>query len=158
MTDIKISQLPAAAAALGTQEFEVNDSGTSKKVTGTQLEAFISANLQTQIDARVPQTSDTGSAEIPTGTEAQRDVTPSAGYFRFNTNTGQFEGYNGTSWGSVGGGATGSSGDQVFVENDQTVTANYTIPADKNAMSTGPITINAGVTVTVSTGARYVVI
>lgn len=158
MTDIKISQLPAASAALGTQEFEVNDSGTSKKVTGTQLEAFISANLQTQIDDRVPQTSDTGSAEIPTGTEAQRDVTPSAGYFRFNTNTGQFEGYNGTSWGSVGGGATGSGGDQVFVENDQVVTADYTIPASKNAMTTGPIDINAGVTVTVSTGARWVII
>jgi len=46
----------------------------------------------------------------------------------------------------------------VFVENDQTVTTNYTIPATKNAMSTGPITVNSGVTVTVSSGARYVVI
>jgi hypothetical protein len=46
----------------------------------------------------------------------------------------------------------------VFIENDKTVTANYTIPATKNAMSTGPVTINTGVTVTVSSGARYVVI
>lgn len=46
----------------------------------------------------------------------------------------------------------------MFVENDQAVTANYTIPATKNAMSTGPVTINSGVTVTVSDGARYVVI
>lgn len=37
MANIKISQLPAAASALGTQEFEVNDNGTSKKVTGSQL-------------------------------------------------------------------------------------------------------------------------
>jgi hypothetical protein len=54
--------------------------------------------------------------------------------------------------------ATGGGSDEVFFQNDQTVTTNYTIPADKNALSTGPITINAGVTVTVSTGARYVVI
>lgn len=55
-------------------------------------------------------------------------------------------------------GATGGGTDQVFYQNDQVVTTNYTIPADKNAMSTGPVTINSGVTVTVSTGARYVVI
>ena len=106
----------------------------------------------------VPQTSVTGSAEIPAGAEAERDVSPSSGYLRFNTDTGQFEGYNGTAWGSIGGGATGGGGDQVFVQNDQVVTEDYTIPADKNAMSTGPVTINAGATVTVSTGARYVVI
>lgn len=52
----------------------------------------------------------------------------------------------------------GSGTDQVFVENDQTVTTSYTIPGTKNAMSTGPVTINSGATVTVSSGARYVVI
>lgn len=41
MADIKISQLTGAAAASGTQEFEVNDSGTSKKVTGSQIKAFV---------------------------------------------------------------------------------------------------------------------
>jgi hypothetical protein len=58
----------------------------------------------------------------------------------------------------LGGGATGGGSDQVFVENGQNVTANYTIPGTKNAMSTGPITIDSGVTVTISSGARYVVI
>jgi hypothetical protein len=85
-------------------------------------------------------------------------VTPAAGYFRFNSDLSKFEGYNGTAWGAVGGGATGGGSDAVFIQNGQTVTTNYTIPADQNAMSTGPVTINAGVTVTVSTGARYVVI
>ena len=56
------------------------------------------------------------------------------------------------------GGATGGGTDQVFYQNDQAVTTDYTIPADKNAMSTGPVTINSGVTLTVSSGARYVVI
>jgi len=100
----------------------------------------------------------TGSAIIPSGTEAQRNGSPAAGNFRFNTDVAKFEGYNGTIWGSVGGGATGGGSDAVFIENDQVVTANYTIPATKNAMSTGPVTINSDVTVTISSGARYVVI
>lgn len=49
-----------------------------------------------------------------------------------------------------GGGATGGGGDQVFFENDQTVTVDYTIPGTKNAGTFGPITIDSGVTVTVS--------
>jgi hypothetical protein len=40
MANIKISDLPAASAGSDTQEFEVNDSGTSKKVTGAQLKAY----------------------------------------------------------------------------------------------------------------------
>ena len=100
----------------------------------------------------------TGSLLLPAGTTAQRDVSPAAGYLRWNSTDGTAEVYNGSSWGSVGGGATGGGGDAVFVENDQTVTTNYTIPASKNAMSTGPVTINSGVTVTVSSGSRYVVI
>ena len=110
------------------------------------------------INTKVGKTSSTGSALIPAGTEAQRDGSPGAGYFRFNSDTSSFEGYNGSSWGSVGGGATGGGNDAVFVENDQVVTANYTIPSGKNAMSTGPVTINSGVTVTISSGSRYVVI
>jgi len=45
-----------------------------------------------------------------------------------------------------------------IVVNSATIAENYTIAATNNAMSAGPITINSGVTVTVSSGARYVVI
>lgn len=41
MASVKISQLTAAAAVSGTQEFEINDSGTSKKVTGSQIKTFV---------------------------------------------------------------------------------------------------------------------
>ena len=44
MANIKISDLTAAAAASGTQEFEVNDSLTSKKVTGAQVLSYVQAN------------------------------------------------------------------------------------------------------------------
>jgi hypothetical protein len=123
--------------------------------TGIDVTGTVTADGLT-VDGNAQFTS-TGAVKVPVGTEAQRP-TPATGQFRFNSDTGQFEGYNGTAWGSIGGGATGAGGDAVFIQNGQTVTTNYTIPADQNAMSTGPITINAGATVTVSTGARYVVI
>jgi hypothetical protein len=45
----------------------------------------------------------------------------------------------------------------IFV-NSATVTANYTIPSGSNAMSAGPVTVNSGVTVTVSGGSVWTVI
>ena len=61
-------------------------------------------------------------------------------------------------WVAVGVGATGGGGDQIFVENGQTITTSYTMPTSKNAMSTGPITINSGITVTIPSGSRWVVL
>ena len=62
-------------------------------------------------------------------------------------------------WGLAGGaeGAEGSN-NQVFWENDQTVTASYTITTGKNAGSFGPITINSNVTVTVGSGQTWTVV
>ena len=60
--------------------------------------------------------------------------------------------------GGGGGGATGGGSDEVFYENDQTVTTNYTITASHNAVTAGPITVNNGITITVPSGARWVVV
>jgi hypothetical protein len=57
-----------------------------------------------------------------------------------------------------GGGATGGGANEVFFENDQTVTNDYTIPGNKNAGTFGPITVDSGVTVTVSSGAVWTVV
>lgn len=94
---------------------------------------------------------------LPVGTTAERP-TGVGGKVFFNTQTAKFEGYNGTSWGQLGGGATGGGTDEVFVENGQNVTTNYTIPTGKNAMSTGPITIDAGATVTIPIDSRWVIL
>jgi hypothetical protein len=45
-----------------------------------------------------------------------------------------------------------------IVVNSATVTSSYTIPAGNNASSAGPLVVNPGVTVTVSSGGRWVVI
>ena len=104
------------------------------------------------------QSRPTGSLITPSGTTAEQDVSPLPGFFRFNTDTDSWEGYDGTVWKAVGGGATGGGADEIFVENGQNVTVNYTIPSTRNAMSTGPITVDSGVTVTVSSGSRWVVL
>lgn len=100
----------------------------------------------------------TGAVRVPTGTLAQRPATPNAGQFRFNSSTQKFEGYNGVGWGAVGGGATGATGNEVFYENDQNVTGDYTITAGRNAMSAGEIIVNDGVTVTVPDGSVWTIV
>ena len=47
---------------------------------------------------------------------------------------------------------------EVFYENPTTVTVDYTITTNKNAMSAGPITINSGVTITVPNGSTWTVV
>ena len=114
--------------------------------------------LSGAFSALVAKTTQTGSAQIPTGTTAQRDATPIVGYFRYNSTVNAFEGYSGTAWGSVGGGATGAGGDTVFVENSRIVTTNYTLTTGKSAVVVGPLVINNGVTVTVPSGQRLVIL
>jgi hypothetical protein len=58
----------------------------------------------------------------------------------------------------ISAGATGGGSDEIFYENGQTVTTNYTITNGKNAMSAGPITINSGVTVTVGSGETLTIV
>lgn len=41
MADTKISALPAASAVVDANEFAINEAGTSKKVTGTQVRLFV---------------------------------------------------------------------------------------------------------------------
>ena len=61
-----------------------------------------------------------------------------------------------------GGGAVGGGSDKVVIENGTTITTNYTIGtefgATCNAGSFGPITINAGVTLTIPSGSVYTVV
>ena len=59
-------------------------------------------------NARVTTTDDgtdfggTGSIRVPNGTTGERNSSPAAGDFRYNTTTGKFEGYT-DSWGDIGG-------------------------------------------------------
>jgi len=92
MADVKISELPALTSSDGAEELVVNDGGTTKKITGTNLLAgYVSKN------------STTGAASMPSGTTAQRP-SGALGMFRHNSTLDQFEGYNDGEWGALAGG------------------------------------------------------
>ena len=54
----------------------------------------------------------------------------------------------------------GSSGIQFpnFIENEQSIDADYTVAATKNAASIGDIEISSGVTVTVTSGGNWLIL
>lgn len=100
----------------------------------------------------------TTALELPDGTTGQRPGSPVNGMIRYNTTLSTFEGYKNAAWGAIGGGATGGGSDDVFYENGQTVTTNYTLTTNKNAVTAGPVTVNSGVTVTIPSGSSWVVV
>tara|TARA_Y100000996_G_C22493807_1_gene631405 strand:- start:1 stop:1242 length:1242 start_codon:yes stop_codon:yes gene_type:complete len=78
--------------------------------------------LNTSPDVSLDVGSATDSMHIPVGTTAQRPGSAAAGYFRFNSTETQFEGYDGSDWGEIGGGGatlavdnfTGDGSDTTF--------------------------------------------
>lgn len=77
----------------------------------------------------------------------------------WDSTVGDFVKVAGGSGGGATGGSTGSGTvNAVFYENDQAVTVNYTITSNKNAGTFGPVTINAGITVTVPSGSVWTVV
>ena len=83
---------------------------------------------------------------------------PIIGMIRYNSTNSAFEGYGASGWAGIGGGATGAGGDEVFILNSQIITTSYTIPSGKNASSTGPLTVNGSVTITIPSGSRWVIL
>jgi hypothetical protein len=154
MGNVTITGGAISGATLSTSSFTLG--GIAITATGTEINYVdgVTSAVQTQLDAKVIKTADTGSAAIPSGTEAERDGSPAAGYLRFNSDATSFEGYNGTGWGSIGGGAT----EDAIYENSDTIAVDITIGSTRRGMSTGPISVAGGVTVTVNAGGRWVVI
>jgi len=98
----------------------------------------------------------TGSVTLPNGTTGQQPVPPTVGMIRYNSSTDSFEGYTtAKGWGAIGGGNSTNTG---FWQNIQTITTNESIDSGYNASSAGPITVASGVTVTIPSGSRWVVL
>ena len=104
----------------------------------------------------VAKTSTTGSGQLPAGTTAQRDGSPSAGFIRFNSTDGSFEGYDGSAWGAIGGGASGGNGEATVFENEITISEDYTLTSTYNGVSAGPLTVTG--TITVPSGSTWVIV
>ena len=153
-------QIPTATIA---DEAVTADTLADTAVTpGSYTASAITVDQQGRITAAssgsfIAKTSATGSGQLPSGTTAQRDGSPAAGMIRYNSTTGGFEGY-GAAWGSIGGGAAGAGGDEIFYENEKNVTTSYSITSSENAMSAGPITVDSGATVTIPSGSTWVIV
>lgn len=128
----------------GITDLAVADGGTG---------ASTAENARLNLSA-VGYTTTTGSVVINSGTTAQRDGSPADGYFRYNTDLDSFEGYVDGAWGGVGGAQAGG----VIYENGTTISANYTFTSGKNGMSVGAITVASGVSLTVPSGQRWVIL
>jgi hypothetical protein len=73
---------------------------------------------------------------------------------RYNTDLDSFEGYVDGAWGGIGGAQAGGA----IMTNKSTASVSYTIASGENGLSVGPITVDTGVTITVSSGQRWLVL
>ena len=125
------------------------------KLGAIEASADVTDAANVEAAGAVMESGNNASAKIPSGTTAQRDGSPSAGFFRWNTTTSSAEIYDGSEWGLVGGGNTTG---KVMWEHSYTVAEDYEITSGNNALTAGPITINSGYSVTVPSGSTWVVV
>jgi hypothetical protein len=136
----------------GTDYFNGNGSTTaftlSRQVNSpNDVEAFVN-NV-----AQQPNSGYTISGTTITFTSAPSTGTSNI-YVRFLSTTTQ----------SIAGASTQTVGTaqlnpyNMVYTNSNTLTANYTLPGGINGQVAGPYTINTGVTLTISTGSRFVVV
>jgi len=142
----------AAGSTLSGSTLASGITGSSLTSLGTLSSLTVSGNISM---------TGTGVLDIPAGTTAQRPGSADTGMFRYNTTLDQFEGYSATGWGAIGGAggsATGGGTDEIFIENQQTATASYTLSTNENAVTVGDLTVNNGVTITIPNNAIWVVL
>ena len=98
--------------------------------------------------------SGTGQVKLPAGTTGQRSGSPVDGMIRYNSSVGSFEGYAAGQWGGIGGAQAGGA----IMTNKDVASVSYTIATGENGLSVGPVTIDTGVTITVETNQRWLIL
>mgnify|MGYP003113362567 CR=1 FL=1 len=148
------NSLRFSTSAVGAEvhgDLQIDDNNKIKFGDGGDLEIFHDTSDSIINDAG------TGSLKLQLGGATKAEVV-SGGFTVTGTCTATSFAGDGSSLTGISAGATGGGSDEVFFENDQTVTTNYTITDGKNAMAAGPITINSGVTVTVGSGENLIIV
>ena len=144
-----------------TNELKIATSVSGDTATYVVLGKVNEANFGHVVAATPTMTGDVtmssnGFLKVPVGTTAQQpgqsgQPAAAAGQFRYNSTTGEFEGYT-NAWGAIGGGggATGGGGEKIFHESENEMNSSYTISTNHNALIAGPLTIASGATLTIN--------
>ena len=137
-------------------ENDLNSNTQTKVPTQRSVKTYVDDTILSQIQSlSVEKSGANGSAQIPTGDISQRDSSPSTGFFRWNTELGNAEIYDGAEWGLVGGGNTTG---QVLWEHNQILTENYVIEDNNNAVAAGTITIDTNSSIEIPSGSTWALV
>ncbi len=141
------AKLDIHAAPTGTDKFLKYTSNGLEWVVPSYTTSASDLASGTIPDARFPAT-------LPALSAANLTAIPAANI------TGTLPAIDGSNLTGLQAGATGgnSGGNAVFWENQQTVTHSYSISANRNAGSFGPIAINSGITVTVPSTSNWTIV
>ena len=137
----------AITADLSTAQTFTNKTLTSPTISGGTVSAT-QIDITAQGDLRLQDT--TGGQYVALqapGTVATSYTLTMPGDDGTNEQFLQTNGSGVLTWAAAGG-ATGGGTDTVFYENGQTVTTAYTLTANNNAVSAGPVSVQANVTLT----------
>jgi len=132
-----------------------NTTGTADNVTGTVAIANGGTGQTSQtaaFDALAPTTTK-GDLIVSNGTDNVRLAVGTDAYVLTADSTAS----SGVKWAAASGGSSNITAQGMW-ENALTISSNYTITSGNSAMSAGPITIASGVSVTVPSGSRWVVV
>jgi len=69
MANVKISELTSASAVAAANEYEINETGTSKKVTSTQISAFVKGDLLADTTVNFAGTLQNGGSNVVVDTD-----------------------------------------------------------------------------------------
>ena len=156
--------------------FTVTNTSPSSGGTVTSVAALTLGTSGTDLSSTVANGTTTPviTLQVPTASATNRGALSSADWTTFNGKANAFT-YT-TNYIPFGQGTTtpNQSANLTFdgttqsapvqrasngiVTNNKTIGTSFTIPATDNAMSSGPVTLSSGVTVTVSSGSRWVVL
>lgn len=131
---------------------------SSASIASTAFVTAADTLINAQVALSVKKTSDSGSALLPIGSDAQRDAVPITGALRYSTTNLAWEGWSQGAWTNVGNGQMyGKAANKGIFYNSQSIGENLTVKSGSNGGTFGPITVEAGFSVTVEPGSVWTI-